>query len=321
MHIGDEIVVKLSEIIEFIENKYGCKLDFPITSRTSFVQIEITKPSDLVPGALDGITFCTEKNANKLDKTNCKIIVTPTSLKNTPDGSKVYLSVADPKSVFIDICDRFFPSRILPTEHIHPTAIVDDKSVILENTRIGAYSIVFESQIGCGCIIHPGVVIYNAQIGNNVIIKPGTVIGYDGFGYYWTGDDQIKKFPHYGKVIIEDDVEIGANTTIDRGALSDTIIRKGTKIDNLVHIAHGDEIGEQVIITAGVVVGGRVKVGRRTWLGIGAVIKQGIHLGKNAFVSMGAVVSKDVSDETQVIGNLAVDRDLFMKNFKKSLEE
>lgn len=313
-------MVKLGEIIQFIENKGANHVDYNI-NKLSLDLIEITKPSGLVPGDLNGITFCTEKNTHKLNKTVCPAVIIPDTVKIVPDEAKVYIYANDPKSVFIDVCDRFFPSRILSSEFIHPTAIIDSESVVLENTRIGAYSVIHESQIGFGCVIYPGVVVHHAQIGNNVVIKSGTVIGYDGFGYYPVGVDQIKKFPHYGKVIIEDNVEIGANTTIDRGVLSDTIIKKGAKIDNLVHIAHGDEIGEQVIITAGVALGGRVKVGRRTWLGIGAVIKQGIQLGKNAFVAMGAVVTKDVPDEKKVIGNLAIDRDIFIKNLKKTLGE
>jgi UDP-3-O-[3-hydroxymyristoyl] glucosamine N-acyltransferase len=313
-------MAKLTEIIQFIENKEGNNVSFSTKNNKILDSIEITKPSGLVPGDLNGISFCKEKNANKLNKTACPAVIVPNTLKVISDSHCVYIYADDPKSIFIDVCDKFFPSRILSSEFIHSTAIIDNDSVILENTRIGAYSVIYKSKIGFGCVIYPGVVIYHAQIGNNVVIKSGTVIGYDGFGYYPVGVDQIKKFPHYGKVIIEDNVEIGANTTIDRGALLDTIIKKGAVIDNLVHIAHGDEIGEQVIITAGVAIGGSTKVGPRTWLGIGAVIKNGISVGKKAFVAMGAVVTKDVPDEKKVIGNLAIDREIFMKNFKESLK-
>lgn len=311
-------MVKLSEIIELIQSKSDDQLS-PIP--VDLGSIEIKKPSDLIPGDPNGITFCLEKHANKLNKTNCRVIMIPISLNTGAYENRVYLRVKDPKSLFIDVCETFFPSRILPSERIHSTAIIDNDSSISESAKIGAYSIIYKSKVGADCLIYPGVVIYNTEIGNNVVIKPGTVVGYDGFGYYSTGEEnQIKKFPHYGKVIIEDGVTIGANVTIDRGALSNTIIRKNVKIDNLVHVAHGDDIGEQVIITAGVSLGGSAKVGKGTWLGIGAIIKNGVKIGKKAFVAMGAVVNQDIQDEKKVIGNLAIDRDLFIRNLKKSLK-
>ena len=314
-------VVKLEEIIEFVKSSEDPEnAGYKLIGGGLSDSIDITRPSVLFPGHPDGIAFCKEKNVSKLNKTLCPVVIVPNSVDIPAEIAKVYVAVSNPKSLFIDICEKFFPSRIVPAEFIHPTVIIDQKSVVATGTRIGPYSVIYNSSIGRDCVIYPGVVIYNAFVGNNVVIKSGTVIGYDGFGYYWVGKDKIKKFPHYGRVIIEDNVDIGANTTIDRGALTDTIIRKNAKIDNLVHIAHGDEIGEQVIITAGVAVGGSAKVGRRTWLGVGASIKNGISIGDNAFVSMGAVVSKDVSDNKQVTGNLAVDHTQFMKNFKKSLE-
>jgi UDP-3-O-[3-hydroxymyristoyl] glucosamine N-acyltransferase len=308
--------------MDFIDSNQDLEnASYELIGQNVFDSIDIIKPSVLFPGDPKGIAFCKEKNVDKLSKSNCPAVIVPNSVKVSANEFKTYISVSNPKSLFIDICERFFPYRIIPPEFIHPTAIIDSKSVISEGTRIGPYSVIYGSRIGSDCVIYPGVVIYNTDIGNNVIIKSGTVIGYDGFGYYWVGKDQIKKFPHYGKVIIEDDVEIGANVTIDRGSLMDTIIKKGAKIDNLVHIAHGDEIGEQVIITAGVAVGGSTKVGQRTWLGIGASIKNGVCVGKNAFVSMGAVVSKDVPDGKKVTGNLAIDHNHFMENFKKSLKK
>jgi UDP-3-O-[3-hydroxymyristoyl] glucosamine N-acyltransferase len=313
-------LVKLDQIIQFIENNTGNPVRCISKAGSKFELIEINKPCALLPGDSDGISFCNQKGANKLGDTACKAIIVTNNIDFDPKEGKVYICVADAKSVFIDVCDKYFYSKILTSELIHPTVIIDSESKVCEKTRIGPYSVIYRSQIGRDCVIYPGVVIYNAEIGDNVVIKSGTVIGYDGFGYY-PSNGQVKKFPHYRKVIIENDVEIGSNTTIDRGALTDTIIRKGAKIDNLVHIAHGDEIGEQVIITAGVAIGGSVKIGQKTWLGIGAVIKNGIQIGKKAFVGMGAVVNKDVSEEKNVIGNLAIDRDIFIRNLKKTLEE
>jgi UDP-3-O-[3-hydroxymyristoyl] glucosamine N-acyltransferase len=145
---------------------------------------------------------------------------------------------------------------------IHPSAVLDADSTIGENTRIGAGCVVGpNTRIGARCVLHPRVVIYpNVEIGNNVIIHAGAVIGADGFGFVKDGDRYIP-FPQIGRVIIEDDVEIGANTCIDRGSLETTIIRRGTKLDNLVQIAHNVEIGEHTVIAAQTGISGSATVG------------------------------------------------------------
>ena len=134
---------------------------------------------------------------------------------------------------------------------IHPTAVVETEFPIGANSRIGAGCVIgHHVKIGADCVLHPKVVIYpNVEIGNNVIIHSGAVIGADGFGFVKDGERYIP-FPQIGKVIIEDHVEIGANTCVDRGSLETTTIRRGTKIDNLVQIAHNVDVGEHTVIAA-----------------------------------------------------------------------
>ncbi len=131
-----------------------------------------------------------------------------------------------------------------------------------QDTRIGAGCVVGRNvKIGAGCVLYPRVVVYpNVEIGNNVIIHAGAVIGADGFGFVKDGDRYVQ-FPQIGAVIIEDDVEIGANTCIDRGSLETTVIRRGTKIDNLVQIAHNVEVGEHTVIAAQTGISGSSTVG------------------------------------------------------------
>ena len=140
--------------------------------------------------------------------------------------------------------------------------------------------------------------------GNNVKIGENVVIGGEGFGYEFDGTKLIK-FPHYGGVIIESDVDIGNNTCIDRGSLGNTIIRKGTKIDNLVHIAHNVDIGENCLIVANVGIGGSVKIGDNCYIGFGSTIKNGVKIGNNVIVGMGAVVLADIPDNEIWVGNPA----------------
>jgi UDP-3-O-[3-hydroxymyristoyl] glucosamine N-acyltransferase len=152
-----------------------------------------------------------------------------------------------------------------PSAVVHPAASlaknvsIEERVVIRENvqigegTRIGAGCVVGpEVRIGCDCRLYPNVTIYpGGTLGNRVIIHAGAVLGSDGFGYVRdekTG--RYEKFPQIGRLVIEDDVEIGANATVDRGALDVTRIRRGTKIDNLVHVGHNVDVGEDVVIAA-----------------------------------------------------------------------
>jgi len=154
-------------------------------------------------------------------------------------------------------------------------------------TQIGAACAIAEGvRIGKDCYIYPNVTIYSGtNIGDRVIVHAGAVLGSDGFGYVQDrGTGRYDKFPQVGTLVIEDDVEIGANTTIDRGALEETRIRRGAKIDNLVHIGHNCQIGEDVVIAAqtglsgsvvienGVILGGQVGIGERARVGEGVMV-------------------------------------------------
>ena len=146
---------------------------------------------------------------------------------------------------------------------------------------------------------HDGAITYlNTEMEKNIVVQPNAVIGGKGFGYVWDKDHWLR-FPHIGSVVLEENVEIGSNTCIDRGSIGNTIIRKGVKIDNLVHIAHNADIGEHSLIVAGAVIGGSVKIGKNCFIGMNASIKNGVVIGDNVTVGAGAVVLKDIpSGET-----------------------
>jgi UDP-3-O-[3-hydroxymyristoyl] glucosamine N-acyltransferase len=166
-------------------------------------------------------------------------------------------------------------------------AVVGEKAQVGENTRIGAGGVIGAGvQIGRECAIYPNVTIYpGTTLGDRVIVHAGAVLGSDGFGYVRDrASGHYEKFPQVGRLVIEDDVEIGANSTVDRGALDETRLRRGTKIDNLVHIGHNCQIGEDVVIAAqtglsgsivienGAVLGGQVGIGEHARIGEGVML-------------------------------------------------
>jgi UDP-3-O-[3-hydroxymyristoyl] glucosamine N-acyltransferase len=170
---------------------------------------------------------------------------------------------------------------------IGPNAIVENFAAIGDGTRIEAGAIIGEG-VGIGefCHIYPRVVIYaGTTIGNWVVAHAGAVLGADGFGYVRdAATGAYTQFPQQGTLVIEDDVEIGANSTIDRGALKETRIRRGTKIDNLVHIGHNCDIGEDVIIVSGTGISGSCTVGK------GAVIAGQVGIGDHAHIGPGVIL-------------------------------
>lgn len=179
--------------------------------------------------------------------------------------------------------------------YVGPYVIVEngarlgDEAVILAGSFIGE-----NTQVGENCLIYPNVTIReNTVIGKNVIIHSGTVIGSDGFGYA-RHKDVYHKIPQVGKVVLEDDVEIGANVTIDRATLGQTIVKKGTKIDNLVQIAHNVKIGENTIVVAQVGISGSTKVGNNVTLAGQVGLVGHIEIGDNVIVGAQSGVSKSL---------------------------
>ena len=157
--------------------------------------------------------------------------------------------------------------------------------------------------IGNNTIIESKANLQNCKVGDNCSIQPNTTIGSDGFAFERADDTlDLEKFPHYGKVVIENDVEIFANCSIARGSLSDTIIGQGTKIDALCHIAHNVNIGKNTELTAGTIVGGSTTIGNNCWLGLNSTIKNKIKIGDQVIVGSGSSVIYDIVDEDIVAG-------------------
>jgi len=239
------------------------------------------------------------------------ICVTP----QTPlTEGKNYLLSNDPSRSFQQIIELLLPSKSSGFSGIHPTAIIHltaqigphvtigPYSVIDRDTKIGAntyigphVSIGFEVEIGTDCHIHPHCTIRErCCLGDRVILQPGAVIGSCGFGYTPDAFGQHIKLEQRGIVILENDVEIGANTTIDRSRFKETRIRKGTKIDNLVQIAHNVEIGENNLIAAQTGIAGSTKTGKYVMLGGQVGIVGHVDLEDQVMVATRGGVSKSL---------------------------
>ena len=194
--------------------------------------------------------------------------------------------------------------------------LIGKKVKIGRNTIIG-HNTIIESNvvIGTNCIIGSNILIKNTLVGNNVRILDSTIIGKKGFGFF---PDQKKniRYPHIGMVIIEDNVEIGCNNTIDRGSLSNTVIGANTFIDNQVHIAHNVVIGKNCIITAQVGFAGSSKLGNNVSIGGQAGISGHLKIGNNVQIGGGSGVIKDIPDNTRVMGYPAKDIKSFLREKK-----
>lgn len=217
---------------------------------------------------------------------------------------KVFIYVQNPKRALATIGNAFFVKK--PEPGIHPTAIIDKDAEIAKTASIGAFSIIGKANIGEGSIISPFVRIYDdVTIGEGCFIKEGAVIGGAGFGFERDEDGNRFRFPQIGGVRIGNYVDIGANSCIDRGALSDTVLEDYSKVDNLCHIAHNAHIGKNAVVVACAEVSGSCVIGENTWVGPNACIRDQRNVGNNTMVGMGSVVVKHIGDNEVWAGNPA----------------
>jgi UDP-3-O-[3-hydroxymyristoyl] glucosamine N-acyltransferase len=217
--------------------------------------------------------------------------------------ARCVVAAAQPRLWFAQAAKRLAPA--LPVAGVHPTAVVGERVRLGENVTIGPGAVIGEDavigagsrieagavigqgvEIGAGCRIYPRAVLYpGTTLGQRVAVHAGAVLGADGFGYVRdSATGAYIQFPQQGRLVIGDEVEIGANSTIDRGALEQTKIGRGTKIDNLVHVGHNCQIGEDVILVAGVGISGSCTVGS------GAVIAGQVGIGDHAHVGPGVIL-------------------------------
>jgi UDP-3-O-[3-hydroxymyristoyl] glucosamine N-acyltransferase len=251
---------------------------------------------------LDWINPSKDNKQDIAEKSPARVMLVDMDVTYIP--GKVFIYVKNPKRALATVGNEFFVKKPIPG--IHPTAIVDGEAVIAETATIGAYAVIGKATIGQGTVVSSFVRIYdNVTIGKECFIKEGAVIGGAGFGFERDEDGNRFRFPQIGGVKIGDHVDIGGNTCIDRGALSDTILEDYSKVDNLCHIAHNAHIGRNAVVVACAEVSGSCQVGENTWVGPNACIRDQRNIGSNTMIGMGSVVVKHVGNNEVWAGNPA----------------
>lgn len=197
-----------------------------------------------------------------------------------------------------------------PEAHVDPTAFVGPGCIVGAGARVGSRSVLHANvtlyagvRVGTDCTLHAGCVLREqTELGDRVVLQAGVVLGTDGFGYAVNEDGRFEAVPQFGRVLLEDDVEIGANATVDRGTLGDTRIRRGAKLDNLVMVAHNCEVGEDAMLVAQAGLAGSVRIGRGAFVLSQAGVADHVCVGDRAYVGPQSGVTSDVPDGGRVLG-------------------
>jgi UDP-3-O-[3-hydroxymyristoyl] glucosamine N-acyltransferase len=269
---------------------------------------EITRPGYLYTAKPDELAYCflkdDEKDLEAIRKTNAGIVICQKHLKERLKQLKVKSTLIlseTPKYDFARILQEFF---------------------VKERPAISPYAYVSKNvKIGKNVNIHPGAVIYgNTIIGNRVTIRANAVVGAEGLDYGRNKKGELKRIPHLSYLIIEDDVDIGSNTTVQKGMLRPTIIGEGTKVGPNCDIGHEVKIGKYCIITGMTLIAGATEIGDYTYIAPHSTIKNSIKIGSNVFVGIGSLVINDVPDGTTVVGRPAIEIEKFREQRKRLKE-
>ena len=278
----------------------------------------VTGVAPLETAGPDDVSFLTDPRYAAAARVSCAgaLLVGP----GAGTVSAPTLRCPAPQLALVALLELFHPPTTA-APGVHPTAVVAADARVDATATVGALTVIESgavigprvrlcplvyvgpsSEIGADCVLYPHVTVRErVRVGQRVIVHPGAVLGADGFGFVHDGQGH-RKIPQVGGVRIEDDVEIGANTTIDRATFGDTIVRRGTKIDNLVQIGHNVEIGEHAILVAQVGVSGSVRLGRGVVLGGQVGIRDHITVGDGASVGAQSGVGSDVGAGARYFG-------------------
>ncbi len=311
--------MKLSEIAR----KLGCEM-------TAEGDLEILRVAGIEEAGPGDLTFVSNrKYVRHIKDTRASAIILGRDMPPVPIPS---LRTANPYLTFARALELFF-DPILPDPGIHPTAVVAPDAQVGPGASIGACAVIgSRCVLGAGVVVYPHAVVYpearigdgtilhahsvvreRCELGRRVILQNGAIIGSDGFGFAPMNDGSYYKIVQTGRVLVEDDVEIGANTTIDRAAVGDSIIGKGAKLDNLVQIGHGSRVGENSVLAAQVGIAGSTRVGRNVKLGGQVGLAGHMEVGDDAIVTAQSGAAHDIPAGAVVSGSPVIDNGVWLR--------
>jgi UDP-3-O-[3-hydroxymyristoyl] glucosamine N-acyltransferase len=289
--------------------------------------VEVTNVSKIEEGKPGTLAFLANiKYENYIYSTEASVVLVNKSFVPKKDINTTLIKVENAYQAFASLLDLYVQAKasvrtgIEQPSYVHETASVGDNiyigafAYIGRNTTVGANSKIHPQvhvgdnvSIGDNCIFYAGAKIYDdTVIGNNCIFHSGSVVGSDGFGFAPQKDGTFKKIHQIGNVIIEDDVEIGANTSIDCGTMESTIIRKGVKLDNLIQVGHNCEIGENTVIAAQTGISGSTKLGKNCMFGGQIGVAGHLKVGDHVSVGAQSGIAKNIKDKDIILGSPAI---------------
>ena len=296
--------ISVKKIAKFLKTSYTGK-DFDVTSLSSLNNVK--NNSLLFYSELANFQLKIKDNVNydlkKLEKFKNIAIITTNEIKNKINIPMI--SSENPRLDFQRVAMKFFTEDEF-SPGIHKTAVVEKNSIIGKDVYIGPHCYVGNNvKIGDKTKILANACIYGkTQIGSNSVILSNTTIGSEGFSFYFTGDEFFH-FPHFGSILIGDNVWVGSNCTVEKSQMDQTIIEDHVKIDDLVHIGHNSIVKKYTQITAGSIISGRVKIGKSCWIAPNSVIDPGCEIGDNCFVGTSSLVRSNFPENSVIVGSPA----------------
>lgn len=311
-------------------------MDFKATDIARFLngeiigneEIKVSNVSKIEEGIPGTLAFLANmKYENYIYSTKASIVLVNRNFVPKEKIEATLIKVDDAYQAFASLLELYNQAMSTLKTGIEQPSYIDQSAIVGENIYLGAFAYIGKKSkvgnnckiypqvyigdnvtIGDDCIFYAGAKVYaNSVIGNRCIIHSGAVIGSDGFGFAPLEDGTYKKIPQIGNTIIEDDVEIGANTTIDCATMGSTIVKKGAKIDNLIQIAHNCEIGENTVMAAQVGLAGSTKVGKNCKFGGQVGLAGHLSIGDNVFIGAQSGVAKSVAGNQIILGSPAIE--------------
>ena len=248
-------------------------------------------------------------DAARLSQFAGSLLLAPSSAVSSemiPRASSVIVRSSNPKFAICRLAAVFFPESLQTVWPRHSEGGISADAEVHPTARLAAGVVIAAGvRIGAGSSIGPNSCIAHTDVGEGVSVGANCSIGLTGFGYEKGPDGGWHPFPHVGRVRLESGVRIGSNTCIDRGALDDTIIRSGARIDNLVHVAHNVDVGTDAVVIAHAMLGGSVTIESGAWVAPSVSVKNQLRVGESSVLGLGAVVLRDVPPGVTVVGNPA----------------